>query len=196
MLEWSLSDRSMFAWIIPREHQRDDRRYLEVFNSAMFVVVVRPLFKFHCMDVCRCYLCPLNDILDINKNILALMLGLKYNGGKPYSNKQIYVKPEVNRCCSLELASHCQPQQSRLCRKYSCTTTWQFPNRVTHTWDPNVMFNCSCAAWQRRNPESSTLLTLCDGYPPMTGNSPHKGPAMCKAFPCHYVIKDELVSMG
>ena len=23
-----------------------------------------------------------------------------------------------------------------------------------------------------------------------------KGPVMCKAFPCHYVIKDELVSMG
>ena len=130
MLEWSLSDRSMFALIIPREHQRNDRRYLDVFNSAMFVV--RPLFKFHYMDVCRCYLCPLNDTLDINKNIQALMLRLKCKGRKPYSNKQIYVKPEVNMCCSLELASHCQPQQSRLCRKYSCTTTWPFPYRVTH----------------------------------------------------------------
>ena len=42
-------------------------------------------------------------------------------------------------------------------------TTWPYPNRVTHTWDLNAIFNCSCATWQRRNPESSTLLAVVRG---------------------------------
>ena len=92
------------------------------------------------------------------------MLGLQL-----HNNKRIWLKPEVNRGYPLELVSHHQPQQSRLPQKYSRTTNWPYPNGVTHTLDFNAMFNCSCAAWQRRNPENSTLLALCDGYPPMTG---------------------------
>ena len=85
--------------------------------------------------------------------------------------------------------SQSQLQQSRPRQNYSWTTTWLYPNGVTHTWELNAMFNCSCAAWPPRNPYISTLLTLCV-------DSPHRGPVMCKAFPCHYVIKDKFVSMG
>ena len=72
--------------------------YLKVLNfkNARFVfdlinICRQTPLKFHTyMDVCRVHLCPSNDILDINKSILVLMLGLHCKERKLYSNK-IYI---------------------------------------------------------------------------------------------------------
>ena len=59
---------------------------------------------------------------------------------------------------------------------YCWTTSGSYPNGVTHTWDLDAIFNCSCAAWQRRNwlswkclssviplmlPKVSLIITYC-----------------------------------
>ena len=40
----------------------------------------------------------------------------------------------------------------------------------------------------KKNHQSSTSGKLCEGNPPVTYESPHKGTVMWKAFPCHDVI--------
>ena len=45
-------------------------------------------------------------------------------------------------------------------------------------------------------PKSSHCWPIVRGINQWLVDSPHRGPVMFKAFPCHHVIQDELVSMG
>ena len=76
-LEWSQWDHR--GWL-------EKPRIQKVFN---FVNIYRqtPSNFLTYIDVCRFYLCPSNNILNIKKNILMLMLRIQCKERKPYSNK-------------------------------------------------------------------------------------------------------------
>ena len=45
-----------------------------------------------------------------------------------------------------------------------------------------------CSGWHQKEHQRSASLALFEGNPPVIGGSPHKGPVMRKAVPCHDVI--------
>ena len=96
-----------------------------------------------------------NDILDISKSIPMLT----------------EVKPEVNRACSLELASHCQRQQSKLRRKYS----WTYNLTISKWGRPYVgpqcyvqLFLCNLTTKKSWNLRITDPLCMCGR------SSPHR----------------------
>ena len=63
----------------------------ETSNARMFSIssafVTQTPFTFHPWWMSGDFICPSNDILDINKNILMLTLGLKCKERAPHNNK-------------------------------------------------------------------------------------------------------------
>ena len=54
--------------------------------------------------------------------------------------------------------------------------------------NPKWVLNFAKTSSKRFKEQSSALRTLCEGNRPVPDGSPHKGPVMWKAFPCHDVI--------
>ena len=132
----------------------------------------------------------LNDILDIDKNILMLMLGPQL-----HSNKRIWVKPEVNRGYTLELVSHHQPQQSIDCVKNTAGP----PIGHIQMGSPILRISTLCSTVLVQ-PDNEEIMKAPHCWPFVMGihrwrvDFPHKDLInnwlMCKAFPCHCAISE------
>ena len=76
--------------------------------------------------------CVLQMIFWKLMQILLLVIGTPFRDMKSLETKQTQIKPDANRGFPIELASHIQPQLSRLCWK-SCIPTSQNADGEPHT---------------------------------------------------------------
>ena len=87
MLEWSLSDRSMFPLTFPREHQRMGEETSNARSFQRHQYLYKPHWSFTSTWMSLNFMCPSNYVLDTNENILMLTLGPQCREKLPHRNK-------------------------------------------------------------------------------------------------------------
>ena len=149
MLEWLPSGHCTFGLITLQGTPKEQLKKNIMQNIFNFIsIVLKPPLEFS-IPMFFFNLCPSNYILDINDKFWNYHWGLllkTVSRQEKQTNKRTQFKPDANSVFPIGLASHIQPQLSRLCGK-SCRTTTS-PN--TGEGPPY---------WNRRPPKTWHLRT-------------------------------------